>query len=308
MKQHLSKYLHKRGECPVRCPVCSYENAPYPVHFKRLLLRAHESTTMQSDRANIILFLIYGKLNIQHDSHEFQIRSRHAVFFRRNAKGRIYASDKSEIIWLEFSNRIVLGVTDILSLSAAHTTLRPEKISSILELREPLLGWLQNLPLFNSPCYYLNLQHELYILMKYIYNEEEVMRFFHTGLQSNDDFRAFVIDNYHYNDTLENIAHKANMSINNFLRRFKSEFGITAHQWLVKQKARKFLQAIAAGQYDPKSLTRHFGFNSPAGLYIFCRRQFGKSLKELIHEASVENKARPSIHGNGDFCAKKGDF
>lgn len=308
MKQSLSKQCQGRGECPVECPICSHEGEPYPARFDRRILKIHETTNRMACKANIILFLIDGALDIHIDGRDVKILSRQAVFFSRNTHFNVCAAAESEILWLEFSNRIVLGVTDILSLSAAQASFRPEKTYPVLELKQPLLDRLRTMPLFDSPCYHLNLQYELYLLMKYCYDNQEVLHFFRPILLANDDFRAFVIDNYRYGDTLEDIARKANMSINHFLRRFKCEFGMTAHQWLVKQKALKLLQTIAVGQDGSKRLAEQFGFNSPAGLYIFCRRQFGKSLKQLMKEAAAERYNTPATAQNGEFCFKKGNF
>lgn len=309
MKLFSTKQCQGRDECPVECPICSHEGAPYPARFERHTLKIHETTDRMASKDNIILFLINGALDIQIDGLKIQLQSRQAVFFSRNSSFSMYAAEQSEIMWLEFSNRIVLGVTDILSLSAAQASFRPEKTYPVLELKEPLLDRLRTMPLFDSPCYHINLQYELYLLMKYTYTDKEVVHFFRPILLANDDFRAFVIDNYRYGDTLEDIARKANMSITHFLRKFKFEFGMTAHQWLVKQKALKLLQTIAVGQDGSKQLAEQFGFNSHVGLYLFCRRQFGKSLKQLMKEAAAERE-NPSAAAkrHGDFCVNNGDF
>lgn len=303
MKQNLEMTSREQTKCPVKCPICSLTNAQQTVRFERQTMKTNEETLRMSGKNNMILFLIDGAATVRIEEEAFQIRAGQALFFGKNTRLNTLATEPCDLIWLEFSNRIVLGVTDILKRSAYTPAGKQMQNPPMLELKKTLLDRLRNMTLFDSPCYHMILQYELYVLMEYLYTNDEILQFFRPILPANEDFRAFVIDNYLYGDALEDIAGKANMSINNFLRRFKSEFGMTAHQWLVKQKALNLLQTIAAGHKDAKRLAVLFGFNSPAGLYIFCRRQFGKSLKQLMKEAEVGENKIPTNSPLGDFSA-----
>lgn len=303
MKQDVARH----DECPVRCPVCSHAGAPYPARFDRHTLMPGESIVRLSNKANLILFLIDGSLAIQIDNNVRDLHAGQTIFLGRNTHFQVTALQIAGIMWLEFSNRIILGERDVLSIRSPQPAVKEEEYP-ILDLKEPLLSRLRQMCLFNSPCYHLNLEYELYILMKKLYADEEIMRFFRPILMANENFQAFVIDNYGYGDTLKSIAQKANMSRTHFLRKFKAEFGMTAHQWLVKQKKQKLRQAIAAGQDDSKSLAAHFGFNSPVGLYLFCRRHMGKSLRQLFREAAAEHEQKTQHIINGTFCVKKDKF
>ena len=156
----------------------------------------------------------------------------------------------------------------------------------ILDLTQTMIDKLRGMQFIDSPCYHISRQYELYIAFRSEYSEEQMAQFFSSILRARDDFRAFVKNNYRYGDTLEKVAQKANMSTNHFLRKFKEHFGMTAHRWMVKQKAEKLVKAIQAGETNAKLLADRFGFHSTAGLYLFCRRQVGMTFQQLTRHVA----------------------
>ena len=73
--------------------------------------------------------------------------------------------------------------------------------------------------------------------------------------------------NYANTDTLEDIAGKANLSKSYFIKRFKESFGVSVHQWLVKQKEEQLKKMLAAGKYDTEEMARRLGLKNQKGLY-----------------------------------------
>lgn len=278
----------KIHSCPVKCTVCSHSKG-YTARFASFVLSAFQSMRHISNKSNHILFLIDGSLHVVLENKNIYIQTGQALFLGRNTHPHVYALQDSTIVWLEFSNRVVLGGGDILSKTAAAAAPSQEDDIPVLNLTHTMLDQLRNMQLIESPCYHLIRQYELYISMRSEYSEAQITHFFRSILRAQDDFRAFVENNYSYSDTLEEVAQKVGMSTNHFLRKFKEHFGMTAHQWLVKQKAEKLVKTIQAGETDAKLLAERFGFHSTAGLYLFCRRQVGIIFSQLLQN-NTENK------------------
>lgn len=285
VKHHMPPHEKQKSPCPVQCAVCSHNRSEYPARFEQFAIPADQAVRKISHKSNHIVFLLEGALHVILENRDIYIQTGQAIFFGRNTRPYVRATRDSEVVWLEFSNRIVLGGGDMLSKVAAAAVPREDDIP-VLDLTQRILAQLRDMPLIDSPCYHMCRQYELYLLMKCEYSDQQVARFFRVILRARDDFRAFVINNYRYGDTLEEVARKANMSTNYFLRKFKEHFAMTAHQWLVKQKVKKLVQTIHAGETDAKRLAERFGFHSTTGLYLFCRRQVGKTFSQLTAQKS----------------------
>lgn len=280
VKQERKNIPEQAHRCPVRCAICSHGRNGYPARFKHISLSAAESMHNISNKSNHVFFLMDGALHVVLDNRDIYIQTGQAIFIGRNARPYVRATRQSTVVWLEFTNRILLGGGDTLSKTAAAAPPQEDDIP-VLDLTPTLLAQLRSMPLMESPCYHMCRQYELYMLMRHEYSDQQVACFFRVILRAQDDFRAFVQNNYRYGDSLEDVAQKANLSTNYFLRKFKEHFDMTAHQWLVKQKAQKLVQAIQSGETDSKILAERFGFHSAAGLYLFCRRQIGQTFSQL---------------------------
>ena len=64
------------------------------------------------------------------------------------------------------------------------------------------------------------------------------------------------------------------MSRSTFLRRFKSEFNDTAHDWMLKQTCQRIVGEIACPETTIKDLMAKFGFDSHSGFNRFCKANF----------------------------------
>lgn len=279
--QSRPKLSEPKHECPAKCPVCAYPSDVWPARFRRYTLRPSQTVGKISGKSNHVLFLLEGALRILVDGKDIFIQSRQAMFFGRDTKPWIQATKESQIVWLEFTNRIVLGICDV--LSCKKPDVEPCRVDDIpiLYLNDILFELLRSRPLPDSPCYHLCMQKELYLLLKLTCDGKEITRFFRPLVDARKDFQAFIADNYRYGDTIDEVAGKAHMSKSHFLYKFKEAFGVTAHQWMLQQKAKKILEAIAAGETDAKILVRHFAFSSVGALYHFSRRYMGGSFSQL---------------------------
>lgn len=67
-----------------------------------------------------------------------------------------------------------------------------------------------------------------------------------------EEFKNYVYDNIFSNNTIETIASNANYSLSSFKKRFKSLFGTTPHDWVIKERLKyaKFLLRSSSDSID----------------------------------------------------------
>lgn len=294
-----------RVSCPVNCPVCRYEGNLYPARFHVCQLQREAELSGMERKANHIVFLLEGTLHIRTgESEHHYLNSGQCMFLPRTQRPDIRAIAPSRVVWLDFSNRLVLGGHDALASAAASASAsasgHPEGIPILPVvplIRQMLTGMLG----MEMPCYHMLKQYELFFLMKASYADRELACFFNAILRPIHDFRAFVESNYANSDTLEDIAGKANLSKSYFIKRFKESFGISVHQWLVKQKEEQLKKMLAAGKYDTEEMARRLGLKSQKGLYQFCRQRFHCSMTELKERLTAKGTTDEEIDVESNF-------
>ena len=296
------------GACPVHCPVCRYDGNVYPARFHRAELERETDLGGMERKANHIVFLLGGTLHIrtQENEHHY-LNSGQCMFLPRTQRPDIRAIAPSRVIWLDFSNRLVLGGHDALA-STVLSGSRPAEGIPILPVVPQIERLLTEVQTLEMPCYHMLKQYELFFLMKASYDDRQLAGFFNAILRPVHDFRAFVESNYANTDTLEDIAGKANLSKSYFIKRFKESFGVSVHQWLVKQKEEQLKKMLAAGKYDTEEMARRLGLKSQKGLYQFCRQRFRCSMTELNERLTDTGTTDEDSGRKDNIYAKKNNF
>ena len=296
------------GACPVHCPVCRYDGNVYPARFHSVELPGNADLLGMERKANHIVFLLEGTLHIHIEGNEHHyLNSGQCMFLPRTQRPDIRAIAPSRVVWLDFSNRLVLGGQDALA-STVLSGGRPAEGIPILPVVPQIERLLTEVQILEMPCYHMLKQYELFFLMKASYSDDELSRFFHAILRPVHDFRAFVESNYANTDTLEDIAGKANLSKSYFIKRFKESFGVSVHQWLVKQKEEQLKKMLAAGKYDTEEMARRLGLKSQKGLYQFCRQRFRCSMTELKERLTDTGTTDEDSGRKDNIYAKKNNF
>ena len=114
---------------------------------------------------------------------------------------------------------------------------------------------------------------ELFLLFRGFYRKEELAYLFHPIVGKSLDFRSLILENYLKVDQVDGLAKIAGMGRTNFNNKFKEEFGISPHQWLLKQKAKH---------------VRLYKFNSATHFTRFCKQQFGCTPSELLRQLKAD--------------------
>jgi len=268
--------------CPVDCPSCDHDRDTYPARFSELTLPRGAGLPETRGNHHQLLFVLDGVLRVRWRGVTRHVYPGHALFRVRGAAVEVLAAEPSQVMLLGFANRVVLGKYDWLAGIARHGSRSQGEPLPVLRLDAATMGVLLSVMPIESPCYHIVKQYDLFIHLAAAHPEADLARFFYPILRASDDFRAFVIHNYTNGDSLENIAAKTHLSKSYFMRRFKEEFGMTAHQWLVEQKKRELVRMIAVGHTQTKTLADTLGFSDLPGLYQFCRKHFGCSITALV--------------------------
>lgn len=294
MKQSISKQLlvglQVTHACPMKCPACHFNDKVYPAQWNRATLAAGQTLSGMIRNMNHILFLVKGALHIRTLKNEnHYLNDGQCMFFTGKEVPDITVRAPSEVIWLDFSNRVILNHRDTLatlvSLGCSRQGMMP-----VLPLHPRIKKLLDDLSLFDSPCHHLLKQYELLMNMAYTYSKEELAGFFQPILRPADDLRAFVISNYRNMEGVEDFARHAKMSKSCFIRKFRDAFGMTIHQWTMKQREKDLCEIILSGKRDVKEIAMQLKMDNPANLYQFCRKHFGCPISELI--ASLSDKGQ----------------
>ena len=125
-------------------------------------------------------------------------------------------------------------------------------------------------------------QRELFFYLRGFYSKEEIAGLFYPIVSRSFDFRNFVFENYRKVHSLKELIDLSPMSRSTFLRRFKSEFNDTAHDWMLKQTCQRIVGEIACPETTIKDLMAKFGFDSHSSFNRFCKANFHCTPSELI--------------------------
>lgn len=156
-----------------------------------------------------------------------------------------------------------------------------------IEVRYPLTAFVDLLVycLKNGmSCAHLHeMKHkELFFYLRGFYKKEEVAELFYAIIGRSFDFRSFVLENYRKTNSLQELIALSNMSARSFMRKFKDEFGITAHRWLAQQTCSQIIHALAEPEVSLKKIMDDFGFESSSNFNRFCRLYFQCTPSELV--------------------------
>lgn len=96
-------------------------------------------------------------------------------------------------------------------------------------------------------------------------------------------FAIYGLSEYNYikAKTVTDLAQMIGYGVNSFRMKFKKVFGIPAYEWLMQEKSKRLLVAIANSEDDFKNIIDEFDFSSHSHFYKFCKARFGYSPTEL---------------------------
>lgn len=160
---------------------------------------------------------------------------------------------------------------------------RPLEIThTLFEFVKLMLNYIRN-GLWGDPLCQLK-QKELLLILQKSYSDGELAELFYPEFGNDIAFKHKIMELSQENLSTKEMAERLHMSPRNFSRRFNLEFGLSPHQWMLKEKSKHIKLRMAVPGVTVKEIANEFGFTSTSYFHEYCRRQFGRSPQQLMRE------------------------
>lgn len=163
-----------------------------------------------------------------------------------------------------------------------------------VRIRYPLTPFLEILTYCirnGMNCSHLHdlMQRELFFLLRGFYEKEEIATLFYPIIGKEIDFKDFVMHSYNKVSNIDQLISLSNMGRSSFFAKFNEVFGMTAKQWMLKQKNQLILEKVTEPGIFIKDVIGKLGFDSQSNFNRYCKQHFGCTPKELIKRCQTDN-------------------
>lgn len=249
----------------------------------------------ESVSRNYLFLVTKGEISITCNLFENRVISQgEMILISRSSKFRWEANTSSAILILGFD--IPQNPCDKLNFQSLYN-LRDEIEYDFqpIPIRHPITAFndlLIYLLKNGMNCSHLHLlkQQELFLLLRGFYSKEELATLFYPIIGRDVDFKEFVLKNFQNVNNINGLIELSCMSKSSFFTKFKETFGITAKQWLLKQKEQIIVYESSKPGNAIKDIMAACGFDSPAMFNQFCKHHFHCTPKELIQKYRTSNQ------------------
>ncbi|MDR1980464.1 MAG: AraC family transcriptional regulator [Tannerellaceae bacterium] len=257
--------------------------------FKYAEIMENESLYLRNKEFHYIIFLLDGDISINCNEFRNNILKRNQfILISKTAESHLKTLTPCKVLLFSFS---ALKTVCEKQAFQSYWKLYP-KIQykfTPLSLRDPLTDFLDLLKKCLTDgidCTHLHdLKHqELFLLLRAYYEKEELANFFYPIVGKSFDFRSLIMENYLKVHRVDELASLSGMGRTNFDNKFKEEFGISPHQWILKQKAKHVRHSLAEPNCIFSDIMRKYNFNSATHFTRFCKQQFGCTPTELMKQ------------------------
>ena len=260
---------------------------------------SHEEVILEKEISwNYLLFVLEGECVI--NCNQFRERLFQAncmVLLPKTAMVEIKVIAGTRLLSLSFD--VPLNVCDKFILQSLTGLCRKLDYNfQSLAIRYPLPPYLEIVTycLTNKmDCghFHTLLQQELFFLLRGFYLKEE---FNLMGIHLNarnpsepHDYAGHVSCSCHSVEVIDLIS-LSNMCKSSFYCKFKEVFGMTAKQWLLKQRNTHILNKVMTSETTVGELMEEFRFESQAHFTHYCKQHFNCTPRELIMKYQVVNQ------------------
>lgn len=146
------------------------------------------------------------------------------------------------------------------------------------------------------------MQREFFFLLRGFYEKQEIAALFHPIIGKEMDFKDFVMRNHTKVDNIEQLISLSNLGRSRFFSKFNEVFGMTAKQWMLKQRNQRILEKMTEPGVCIKDVIEELGFDSQGNFNRHCKRHFGCTPKQLMERCRTGNT--PIYEDNTAMCTK----
>lgn len=238
---------------------------------------------------NILYFVSEGELEFSYNEYIGRRFKKGALFFvprssetycRSVSDARLIAVSLNHIEWFCDAHKFSQYVQHAKYIVYDFDSLKATRDMSLF--MKQLLQYVERNMLDGTLCELK--QRELFILIRHDYVKDDIVRLFYPVLGKDLGFKSKIMEVSYENLSTRELAERFNMSQRNFSRKFRDEFGESAYQWMLKQKAQRIKLRMMVPGATVNDVINHFGFTSPSYFWEFCRKQYGKTPQELLKD------------------------
>lgn len=161
-----------------------------------------------------------------------------------------------------------------------------------LPISSPILNYLDTVKMYLHsniicPRIYQLKQNELSILFKLCYTQEALVNFFLPVVKHNLEFEQFIMKNYLNIKGVKEFIDLSGMRASTFNRKFKTHFGMSPYQWMIRQKAKHILHELNTRNKSIADIMRKFDFSDASHFNRYCKAMFGNSPSEIRNQRII---------------------
>lgn len=135
-----------------------------------------------------------------------------------------------------------------------------------------------------SPVFFELKRQELFFLLFFYYQKEDLAQFLRCILSKDILFKKFVMANYLTARNVPALAKLANYSTSGFIKKFHKCFYNSPYKWMQKQKAKHISVEINRGNKSLQEIANEFNFSSYQHFYVFCKMQLGAPPSSILEK------------------------
>lgn len=230
------------------------------------------------------------------------------LFVPRGSDYHGVALSDSTLLVHYFNNTVCRVENCILSFLYTHKHIEPKENKTYFYSKLTACGQLSHL-MDGVDGYLSDEKHEsalwglkhkelIWLFTKY-YSPEELRLFFHPMIDEEIPFKSLVLAHYRKAEYTDRLADMCGYPLHTFRRKFKEEFGVSAHKWLTLKRAELVRHRLSLDCIPFSDIIAEFHFSSPQQFNRFCKDNLGDSPLNLRQKYTDEaNKNNLSKNDN----------
>lgn len=215
----------------------------------------------------------------------------------------IALSDVSLLVH-KFNNTVCCSEKCILSFLYSHRHMDTKTYCCKLTAPDSLQALMNSIVSYindqthDASLWYLKHKELIWVFTRY-FSIEELCSFFHPMIDNEIPFKSLVLAHYRKAEYTDTLAEMCGYQLHTFRRKFKEEFGTSAHKWLTLKRAELVQHRLSLDYLSFSDIITEFHFSSPQQFNRFCKDNLGDAPQNLRRKYADEaNKADLSKNNN----------
>lgn len=258
--------------------------------IENIILKSGESDTLHINTTEIVS-LCKGQLRLSIDGGVEQLISGRMMFLiPAGSIIQYYSLEESNVITFRiYDNVEMISYFDI-DVLMKNAPQNENKLYTLNHL--PSIKWFLNTLVMNvenglKDESFLHMKYtELFTLLRFYYEPEELAGFLRPMLGKDIAFRMFIYQNASKVQNVKEFAGLYHMTEVGFRKKFHKEMGLSPRDFLMIRKKKMVYDEISHGNKSLKEICNMFGFSNMNYLNTFTNRHFGSSPTGLRKKGS----------------------